>query len=248
MQKVFLKLAFDGSAYCGWQRQLHVPTVQAVIEDVLSDIYKDKITVMGCGRTDTGVHASLYYAHVELPEYRDYLQKAMQHFLPEDILLHDVIKVDEDAHARYDATERSYQYRIHTIPNVFIRNHSLFHPLKKIDKKAIHQACRIFEKYDNYRPLCRENPEIKVHNSFVKKAEWIELNGGENVIFNVTANRFLRNQIRRMVGCLIDIGSGRFSVADLEHSMVNDVELPYSSKVDPQGLFLTDIKYPYLPK
>jgi tRNA pseudouridine38-40 synthase len=247
MERIFIKLAFDGTNYYGWQRQLHVPTVQAVIEDILSDIYKEKITVMGCGRTDTGVHASLYYAHVELPEYRSYLLRAMQHFLPEDIMLYDVIQVDNKAHARFDAVERSYQFRINTTPNVFVRNHSLFHPLKNLDKEAVQKACKVFVKYDNYRQLCKESPEVKVHNSFVKKADWIELNGGENVIFNVTANRFLRNQIRRMVGCLIDIGSGRFSVADLEHSMVNDVELPYSSKVDPQGLFLTDIKYPYLP-
>jgi tRNA pseudouridine38-40 synthase len=247
MERIFIKLAFDGTNYYGWQRQPHVPTVQAVIEDVMSSIYNTEIKVLGCGRTDTGVHASLYYLHADVPVYKDYLLKAMQHFLPEDIYLMDVIRVKEDAHARFDAFERSYQYRIHTEPDIFIRNYSLYQPIAHLDKDAIQQACRVFISYDNYKPLCRENPDIKVHNSFVKKVEWIELNEGKNVIFNVTANRFLRNQIRRMVGCLLDIGAGRFSVEELELAMKNDTDLPYNTKVDPQGLFLTDVKYPYLP-
>lgn len=245
MPKIFLKLAFDGSAYNGWQRQLNVPTVQAAVEDVLSSIYKEKITVMGCGRTDTGVHATCYFAHVEVPEYRDYLHKAMTHFLPSDIMLFGVIEMNGDAHARFDATERSYQYRIHTEPNVFLRNYSLYQKIEHLDKEKIQEACKLFVKYDNYRPLCRENPEIKVHNSLVKKADWIELNEGKNVLFNVVANRFLRNQIRRMVGTLIDVGNGKTSLDELENAMKNDVDLKYNTKVDPQGLFLTDIKYPY---
>lgn len=246
MPKVFLKLAFDGSAYYGWQRQLHVPTVQEAIEDVMSNIYKEKITVMGCGRTDTGVHASLYYAHAEVPQYRDYLLKAMQHFLPNDIMLFDIIEVDENAHARYDAVERSYQYRIHTEPDVFLRNYSLYQKISHLDAEKIQQACKIYTQYDNYRPLCRENPDIKVHNSFVKTAEWIELNEGKNVVFNVVANRFLRNQIRRMVGTLIDVGLGKTSLDELENAMKNDVDLKYNTRVEPQGLFLTNVKYPYI--
>jgi tRNA pseudouridine38-40 synthase len=246
VQKIFLKLAYDGSNYNGWQRQPNVPSVQETIEDVLSNIYKEKITVMGCGRTDTGVHASLYYAHVELPEYRDYLLKAMRHFLPNDILLYDVFLVDKKAHARYDARERTYEYKIHTTPNVFLRNYSLYQPTDNLDKASILKACSIFEKYDNYRPLCKENPDIKVHNSLVNKAEWIELNGGNNVIFRVSANRFLRNQIRRMVGTLIDIGLGKTSLEELENAMKNDVDLKYNTKAAPQGLFLTHVKYPFL--
>lgn len=246
MQKIFLKLAYDGSNYNGWQRQANVPTVQETIENVLSEIYKEKITVMGCGRTDTGVHASLYFAHVELPDYRDYLLKAMRHFLPDDILLYDILLVDEKAHARYDAIERTYEYKIHTEPNVFLRNHSLYQPINVLNKSSILEACSIFEKYENYRPLCKENPDIKIHNSLVNKAEWFELNNGNNVIFRVSANRFLRNQIRRMVGTLIDIGMGKTTIDELENAMKNDVDLKYNSKVAPQGLYLTDIKYPFL--
>lgn len=246
MQKIFLKLAYDGSNYNGWQRQPNVPTVQEAVENVLSEIYKEKITVMGCGRTDTGVHASLYYAHVELPEYRAYLLKAMRHFLPEDVMLYDILLVDEKAHARYDAEERTYEYKIHTEPNVFLRKYSLYQPINHLDRTAIQKACTIFEKYDNYRPLCKENPDIKIHNSLVNNAEWIELNEGKNVIFRVSANRFLRNQIRRMVGTLIDIGMGKTSLEELESAMKNDIDLKYNTKAEPQGLFLTDVKYPYI--
>lgn len=246
MQKIFLKLAYDGSNYNGWQRQANVPTVQEAIEEVLSHIYKEKITVMGCGRTDTGVHASLYYAHVELPDYREYLLKAMRHFLPEDILLYDIILVDEKAHARYDAQERTYEYKIHTEPNVFLRKYSLYQPVDNLDKLSIQNACRIFEKYENYRALCKESPDIKIHNSFVNKAEWIELNEGKNVVFEVSANRFLRNQIRRMVGTLIDIGLGKTTLEELENAMKKDIDLKYNTKVAPQGLSLTNIKYPFL--
>lgn len=244
--RLFMELAYDGSAYCGWQRQLNVPTVQQTIEDLLSKIYNEKITVMGCGRTDSGVHASMYYAHINVPEIKEYLMKALEGQLPKDIVVRKIVEVSPDAHARFDATERSYTYKLHSVKDPFLRNWSLYTPLNKLDIALIRKACSIFEQYDNYLQLCKFNPELKEHTSKVKKAQWIELNDGKNVEFHVSANRFLHNQIRRMVGCLLDIGKGNISLDDLEQAMTNNIALKYNTKVGPQGLFLSDIKYPYI--
>lgn len=245
MQRYFLHIAYDGTDYCGWQRQASSPTVQQAIEDVVSKIFDRKVNVLGCGRTDSGVHASEYYAHFDAPIERNNLEKALRFTFPKNIALKRLISVAENSHARFDATERSYRYHIHAMPDPFLWRYSYERDFRTWNHDLIQEACEIFTTYDNYEQLCKNNPDIKVHNSKVFVADWKKINDNQ-ITFDVSSNRYLHNQIRRMVGCLIDIGRERFSLDDLEKAMRDNHPLPYISTAAPEGLFLCDIKYPYL--
>lgn len=245
-QRLFLEIAYDGSNYFGWQRQPEFISIQQAIEQVLSKLYDTPIYIVGCGRTDTGVNAKRYFLHFDAPKERENLKFILQKMLPKDIGILNVHQVEPSAHARFDATERTYWYFLDETYEVFRRNQTWWYPLSELDFTQINEACKLFTKYDNYIALCRFNPELSNHLSKVTRAKWCYFGPEKRVIFKVQANRYLRNQIRRMVGCLVDIGRGKLSLQDLEESLRNGTPLKYNKASPPQGLFLWNVKYPYI--
>ncbi|MCB9256005.1 MAG: tRNA pseudouridine(38-40) synthase TruA [Chitinophagales bacterium] len=246
-QRIFLEISYDGSNYFGWQRQPEFISIQQAIEEVLSKLYDEAVYVVGCGRTDTGVHAKRYFLHYDAPKHRDNLEFILQKMLPADIGILAVHKVKEDAHARFDAQKRCYWYFINETFDPFQRNTSYWYPqLKELNFENIQKACSLFKSYNNYISLCRFNPELSNHLSYVNQADWCYFKEEKRVIFKVSSNRFLRNQIRRMVGCLIDIGRGKISLEELEEALKEGKELKYQRTAPPQALFLWNIEYPYL--
>lgn len=245
-QRFFIEICYEGTNYFGWQRQPEFISLQQIIEETLSKLYATPITIVGCGRTDTGVHAKHYFFHFDAPKERPNLKFILQKMFPKDIGVLNVYPVAENAHTRFDATERTYWYFLDEEYDVFRRNQSWNYPLSELNFDLIYKACELFTQYDNYIALCRFNPELKNHLSKVSQAEWCFFEAEKRVIFKVKSNRYLRNQIRRMVGCLVDIGRGAITVEELEESLKNGTELKYNRSAPPQGLFLWQIKYPYI--
>lgn len=245
-QRYFLEIAFDGSNYFGWQIQPKHITVQATIEKVLTTLFNQPTAVVGCGRTDTGVHAQQYFAHFDAPIYRSKLFDRIKLMLPQDIQLLALHPVEPTAHCRFDATERSYTYYLHHKKAIFKRHYSLSTNLKALNEKAIQTACTIFLQERNYLPLCKKNMDLNNHFSEIKKVSFLFDETKETAEFSVTANRFLHNQIRRMVGALLDIGNGKLSTAELQTAMQQNQQLSINNTVAPHALFLHSIKYPYI--
>ncbi|MFT4644581.1 MAG: tRNA pseudouridine38-40 synthase [Planctomycetota bacterium] len=245
-KRYFLEIAFDGANYFGWQIQPNHISVQEKISKILSSFYNQPIKIMGCGRTDTGVHAKQYFLHFDAPIERSNIFESIKMMFPVDIQLINVHEVNQEAHARFDATERSYTYHLHQKKNIFKRHYSLGVSLDKLDFDKINEACAVFLRQTNYACLCKKNPELKDYVSKVAVAKWSLSEVEKSAKFSVTANRFLHNQIRRMVGALLLVGSNKMDVSELESAMENNLSLKYNDTVKANALFLHSIKYPYI--
>lgn len=246
MQRFFVEIAFDGTNYFGWQIQAKQVSVQGKMQEILSKIYNTEITITGCGRTDTGVHAQQYFFHFDAPFERQRLKESLTLMFPNDISIIEIYEVKHDAHTRFDATSRSYTYHLHHKKDIFNRHYSLDTNLKDLDAEKINAACQVFLKEKNYLPLCKKNPELSNHLSDVSQVSFLFSEDKTKAVFQVTANRFLHNQIRRMVGALLNIGNGKLEVAELEFAMQNDTLLKLNDTVSAHALFLHSIKYPYI--
>lgn len=246
MKRYFLEIAFDGTNYSGWQIQPNKKTIQETIKKLLSQLFNEEIKITGCGRTDTGVHAKQYFLHFDTSTTRETLFDRIKLMLPKDISLIKIIEVSKESHSRFDATERSYTYYLHQKKNIFKRYFSLGENIENLNNELILEACKIFTKYSNYKQLSKNNPTINNYISKVSKAEWKISRSGGDVEFSVTANRFLHNQIRRMLGVLLNIGKGKVSLEELENALKNNISLKYNDAVSPNGLFLHSIKYPFI--
>lgn len=248
MIRYFFHIAYDGTTFRGWQRQPNVRSVQEVLENQLAKALRlSAITIIGCGRTDAGVHASQYFFHVDvataLPAN---LRFILNKTLPASISIFDIIEVDANLHARFAAQERTYDYFIHTRKDPFISNISA---LYIEDHLAIHhmkQAVDLLPLYDDYKAFCKQ-PDL--HNTTictVHNARLLQTLDGTKLRFQITANRFLRGQIRIIVQKLLEIGRGKFSLDAFEYCLAHLERPPLIRPAHPQGLFLSKISYPSL--
>ncbi|GGD28646.1 tRNA pseudouridine(38-40) synthase TruA [Hyunsoonleella pacifica] len=241
--RYFIELSYNGSVYHGWQIQPKATTVQEVLEDGLSKVLSDKISVMGAGRTDTGVHASQMFAHFDTDRLfdTDDLVYKLNSFLPFNIAITTIFKVKPDAHARFDATRRSYLYRVSLKKNVFTHRNAYY--LKQpLDVDKMNAAAKILFEYKDFQCFSKTHTDVKTYYCNIMKAKWF-LRDGE-VQFTITADRFLRNMVRAIVGTMINIGLGKIAVEDL-HTIIqskNRSEAGYS--VPAHGLYLTEVVYP----
>ena len=245
-QRYFLKLSYKGTNYCGWQIQPNDKTVQGEINDTLKKLnHNIDVLSMGCGRTDTGVHALNFYAHFDFPNIDDlnHFKFKMNNMLPDDIVIHKVIKVEVQHHTRYDATSRTYHYYINTVKDPFKIDTSLLIQ-QNLDFNKMNQACQILMSHKNFEAFSKVKTSVKTFNCTITSAHWEKTDNG--YIFKITANRFLRNMIRSIVGTMLDLGQNRIELDDL-NDIINSKDRDMAGKsVSPNGLFLTDIKYPYL--
>lgn len=205
---------------------------------------KQPIELVGAGRTDSGVHAQKMYAHFDFDqEISDELVKKLNSFLPPDIAVFSVFKVHDEAHARFDAVKRTYQYHIHLQKDVFKQDLSwyFFYPL---DVKKMNQACEVLFRYHDFQCFSKSNTDVFTYNCTIFEAFWKQDNN--TLVFTISADRFLRNMVRAVVGTLINVGQHKISIADFEEIIKSKNRSKAGFSVPAHGLYLTEIEYPFL--
>ncbi len=220
-------------------------TVQQKIEEAITTVLRTEVPVVGCGRTDAGVHALQYMLHFDfdasLPE--DFLFR-LNRILPKDIAIQKVCEVKADAHARFDANHRAYEYRVGPTKNPFTINTAFFYPFfHKLDRDKMQAAAKMLSEHKEFFPFCKSNTDVKTMECSIFRSEWIFKE--DEMIYEVAANRFLRGMIRLIVGMSLNVGLGKLSLEELQTALIKQERLRKSYSVPPQGLFLKDILYPY---
>lgn len=241
--RYFIEFSYNGKAYHGWQKQPNAISVQQVLEHALTTLLRAPISVMGAGRTDAGVHAAQMYAHFDIETALDAetLIYKINWFLPPDIAVHRVFKVRDMAHARFNAQSRTYHYRISNTKNVFTHDfaYKIHLPL---DLDKMNEACKILLQYRDFECFSKSNTDVKTYFCDIKEANWI-LEGTE-LTFVITADRFLRNMVRAIVGTMVNIGLGKME-AEQMHAIIQSKDRGEAGfSVPAQGLFLMHIEYP----
>jgi tRNA pseudouridine38-40 synthase len=243
--RYFIKLAYNGTNYHGWQVQPNSSSVQETLNKALSVILNEEINTMGAGRTDTGVHAKEMFAHFDYAtnlEIETVIHK-LNSFLPKDIVIKDIISVHEDAHARFDAKKRTYKYYITTEKEVFLEN-LCWNYSQKLDVKLMNQAAKILLNHTDFQCFSKVNTDVNTFNCIISEAYWSQEN--QLLIFTISADRFLRNMVRSIVGTLINVGLHKLSLTEFNSIIENKNRNEAGFSVPAQGLFLTKIEYDYL--
>ncbi|MCH2215662.1 MAG: tRNA pseudouridine(38-40) synthase TruA [Flavobacteriales bacterium] len=242
MKRYFLKLAYDGSNYSGWQIQPKVTTVQGTLEAALKILVKDFRALIGCGRTDTGVHAKEYFAHfdTELPLNEEFLYK-LNAILPLDISVYECYEVDKQRHARFTAGYREYQYFMHFKKIPFKNAYSVYH-VKQLDIDRLNEGSKHLLGKHDFTSFSKSNTQVKTNICRVQKAVWEPID--EGIVFTIGANRFLRNMVRAIVGTLLPIGEGLESPEYILKVIEKKDRSSAGKSAHPQGLFLNRIIYP----
>jgi len=246
--RYFLTLAYLGTDFCGWQRQPKDVSVQAVLENALSIVLRQPIEVTGCGRTDTGVHARYYVAHFDaegaLP---DRFLIAINSLLPYSIAVYAVQAMHAEAHARYDAFERSYTYHLGMRKDPFAKETAWFYPqYQKLNLEKMQDVAALLPQFDAFFPFCKTHSGVDSYQCTLTKAYWVVEKESHQLTFHITANRFLRGMVRLIVGTCITAGMGQIAVEDVKKALEDQTPLLKSLSVPPEGLFLTEVRYPYL--
>jgi tRNA pseudouridine38-40 synthase len=244
MQRYFIKLSFKGTRYHGWQVQPNALSVQEVLETTLSTFLRRKIEVTGAGRTDTGVHASYYIAHFEierLPYAENDLVEKLNRFLPDDIAFQHIWPVKPEAHARFSAVKRTYHYYISRKKDPFSLETS-YQYLLPLNVAAMNDAAALLHNYSDFTSFSKLHTDVKTNNCKIYEAKWNEVDN--QLVFTITADRFLRNMVRAIVGTLIEVGREKISVQDFADIIEKKDRNAAGTSAPPQGLFLTGIEYP----
>jgi tRNA pseudouridine38-40 synthase len=247
MARYFLQLSYDGSDFHGWQIQRNANTVQAALDDALSVYLRQKIETTGAGRTDTGVHAGFFVAHFDCSnENLENSQSAhlykLNSILPKSIAIQKIKRVHDSAHARFDAISRTYCYYVHRSKNPFYVLYSAL-LTGNVDIDMMNEAAKKLFNYTDFTSFSKLHTDVKTNCCIITEAAWREEN--EKLIFTITANRFLRNMVRSIVGTLLDVGRKRIGIDDFCKIIERKNRCSAGKSVAAKGLFLTDIKYPY---
>lgn len=244
--RFFIQLSYNGTNYHGWQIQPNAASVQETLTKALGVVLNDKsIVVMGAGRTDTGVHASQMFAHFDYQNEID--SKTIVHklnsFLPKDIAVSSIICVDENAHARFDAKQRTYEYKINLSKNVFLDELSWYYN-KELDVEAMNNAATLLLEFTDFQCFSKVHTDVNTFNCNITEAYWKKEN--DQLTFTISANRFLRNMVRSIVGTLVYVGLGKISKADFQTIIESKDRKNAGFSVPACGLYLTEIKYDYI--
>jgi tRNA pseudouridine38-40 synthase len=247
VSRYFLQLSYFGKHFNGWQVQQNTKaTIQGVVQENLSILLRQTTEVVGCGRTDTGVHAKSYFAHFDsevqdlAKEKKQWLYK-LNKISPPDIAFHELVKVNETASARFDALTRTYEYHIHQQKNVFLNDFSWYTNLQ-LNIEKMNEAAHLLLQFDDFTSFSKLHTQNKTNICKIKHAKWEKQN--DNLVFTITANRFLRNMVRSIVGTLIDVGTEKISISQFIEIIEAKNRNKAGMSVPAHGLFLTDIHYP----
>ncbi|WP_378186815.1 tRNA pseudouridine(38-40) synthase TruA [Aquimarina sp. W85] len=241
--RYFLELAYNGTLYHGWQRQPNAVSVQETVEKVLTIILREEIVIMGAGRTDSGVHARQLMAHFDYNGYldTDSVVYKLNCLLPGEIAVYSIRNVKGSAHARFDAVSRSYEYHITFLKDPF-SIHMTYFLKKKLDVSRMNEAATMLLRYKNFKCFSKSKTDVKTYDCNITEALWQSTKDG--LIFKITANRFLRNMVRAIVGTLIEIGENKLDVSDLERILKSKDRGQAGYSVPASGLYLTAVEYP----
>lgn len=244
MNRYFLYLGYNGKAYCGWQIQPNGMTVQQRLEESLSMILRTTISVVGAGRTDAGVHARLMVAHFDvehpLPD-ASFLADKLNRLLPPDIAVYKIVPVMPDAHARFDATSRTYRYYVTLHKNPFNFD-QVYRYNGLLDFDRMNEACKVLLEYTDFTSFSKLHTDTKTNNCRIMRAYW--LREGDIWVFTIQADRFLRNMVRAIVGTLLDVGRGKMSIEGLRNVIEAKDRCAAGISMPGHALFLEEITYP----
>jgi tRNA pseudouridine38-40 synthase len=251
-QRYFIELSYNGANYHGWQVQKNAVSVQEVLNRVLSTVLRQPIDTTGCGRTDTGVHARQFFAHFDAGEQLtdagwfteniNGLLRSINAVLPEDIAIKRIFAVHDNAHARFDASLRSYAYHIHFNKDPFKKGYS-WELRDRPDLALMNQAALLLMDYTDFSCFSKSNTQVKTNNCKIASAEWEEVESG--IVFKISADRFLRNMVRAIVGTLLLVGSREIAPGDIRQIIEGKNRSDAGTSVPACGLYLTEVKYPY---
>ena len=237
-----LELSYFGKDFHGWQRQPNAISVQQTIEDAINVVFRDEISISGCGRTDTGVHARKYVAHFDSENvYNNDAIAKLNNYLPFSIAMFSIESVSTDFHSRFNAISRTYEYQICLNKNPFLRDFawSLF---TKLDVNAMNIAAELLLKYTDFTSFSKLHTDVSTNNCDVQYAKFELVEGV--LIFKITADRFLRNMVRAIVGTLIDVGKGKINIDEFSTIIEAKDRSEAGQSAPAHGLFLVDVTYP----
>ncbi len=241
--RYFIQFSYFGKPYHGWQKQPNAITVQQVLEEALSTLLRQPVETVGAGRTDTGVHAKEMFAHFDVDSIDDEtnLVYRLNAFLPEAIAVRQIFEVSDDAHARFDAVERTYEYWIVQEKNPFYCDFAYYvkYPLDVIE---MNKAAAVLLEYEEFECFSKSNTDVNTYLCAIKNAIW-EVKG-DKLVFTITADRFLRNMVRAVVGTLVEVGQNKWTVADVKRIINGKDRSQAGPSVPAKGLYLISVLYP----
>lgn len=244
--RFFIRLDYNGSNYCGWQIQPNGITVQGELNKALSLLLKEEINVVGCGRTDTGVHARNFYAHFDSESLTDkaihQLVYKMNRFLYKDIAIRSITRMHPDAHTRFDATKRTYKYYVTTAKDPYQIHYRWLLAYDLSVDKMNNAAQKLFN-YTDFTSFSKVDTDVKTNNCKIYEAKWEQ--EGDTLIFTISADRFLRNMVRAIVGTLVNVGKDKLSVSDFCNIIESKDRGKAGASAPGNALFLENVEYPY---
>jgi tRNA pseudouridine38-40 synthase len=245
--RYFFHIGYNGSNYRGWQRQKGVVSIQQVFEENLHQVLKTKVICLGCGRTDAMVHASQYFFHIEVENVWKFdLLARLNKMLPRDIAVFDIINVENNAHAQFDAISRTYEYFIHTYKDPFLNELSALYLERNFDLIKMQQAADLLKKYTDFKAFCLTPDRHTTTICNITNAQFYSDKNGDRIRFQISSNRFLKAMVRIFVRKFIDIGTGKLSINEFENILITQKPFVSNKLAFPQGLYLSKVTYPFL--
>jgi len=241
--RYFIELAYNGTHYHGWQIQPDAISVQEVVEKTLSTFFREELKVVGAGRTDTGVHAKQLFAHVDLEPIESIPETIfkLNSFLPKDISIQNIVPVTAEAHARFDATAREYEYHISLQKDPF-QQELAYQLYQTPNIEIMNKAATVLLQYNDFQCFSRSKTDVKTYFCTLTKARWEQ--NEDSLRFTITADRFLRNMVRAIVGTLLDVGFGKTSIDELHQILESKNRRKAGASAPAHGLYLTKVSYP----
>ena len=258
LQRYFIELAYNGTNYHGWQTQPNAVTVQELLDKALQTVLRTPVETTGAGRTDTGVHARQLFAHFDIPRparggeigdtnqlstVKIELNRSLNALLPPDISVKRIIPVHADAHARFDATLRSYEYHVHFEKDPFRQNLS-WQLRDGLDINLMNRAATVLMEYTDFSCFSKSNTQVKTNNCKISRAEWVAEE--DKTVFHISADRFLRNMVRAIVGTLMMVGKKEIEPETVRQIIESKNRSNAGTSVPACGLYLTEVRYPYI--
>ena len=240
--RYFIEFSYFGKNYHGWQSQPNAITVQEVLEKALSTLLRKPLEIVGAGRTDRGVHAKQMFAHFDVEEeLSEDLIRKLNSFLPKDIAIYSLRKVKSDAHTRFDATQRTYEYRIATKKSPFTYEYAYLFTLP-LRMDLMNKACDILFEYKDFQCFSKSNTDVKTYFCKIFKAKWDQKD--DELLFTISADRFLRNMVRAVVGTLLEVGLERMNLEEFRQVIESKNRSKAGASVPAHGLYLIKVDYP----
>ena len=255
--RYFLRLSYNGAPFHGWQSQPNAVSVQQTIEEALSTVLRAPVSITGAGRTDTGVNAKVMYAHFDLPspeslpkiEDKKRFLLSLNRLCGPAIALEDLIPVNDDAHARFDANLRTYKYFVAYGKTPFLSAIS-WHSPSMLDAEAMNKASSLLLETSDFTSFAKLHSDARTNICRVSEAQWTVWQSPflsiPELVFTISADRFLRNMVRAVVGTLVDVGRHKITIDEFKRIIEKKDRCSAGTSMPPQALFLWDVRYPYI--